>query len=81
MSKFKFDPKDSPDENIGEFFEHLKSHDNEMAEILLKNLSRIDPLPDAPAQRTAARKNFNNQVIIVLRQLQVVKTEKSENQK
>jgi hypothetical protein len=69
MSKFTFDPNDSPDENISKFFEHLKTHDTEMADILLKNLSKIHPVPDA-AQRTATRKNFNNHVLAGLQALQ-----------
>jgi hypothetical protein len=72
MSKFKFDSNDSPDENITKFFEHLKTHDAEMADILLKNLPKIHPVPDA-AQRTSARKNFSNHVLAGLQALQASK--------
>ena len=54
MNAFKFDPADAPDQNVEKFVDHLKKHDPEMANILLKNLSHINPLPDG-AQRTAAR--------------------------
>jgi hypothetical protein len=72
MSKFKFDPANSPDQNVQRFFDHLKTHDPEMAEILLKNLSHINPLPDG-AQRTAARKTFSKHVLTALQKLQAMK--------
>jgi hypothetical protein len=72
MSTFKFDTNDSSDENIAKFFEHLKVHDAEMADILLKNLSKIHPVPEA-SQRTTARKNFSNHVLAGLQALQANK--------
>jgi hypothetical protein len=72
MSKFKFDPNNSPDENIANFFVHLKAHDAEMTDILLKNLSKIHPVPDA-SERTAARKLFSNHVTAGLLALQSTK--------
>jgi hypothetical protein len=72
MNKFKFDPADTPDQNIDRFINHLKTYDQEMAEILLKNLPQLNPLPEAPAQRTVARKSFSRQVLVGLQQLRAV---------
>jgi len=76
MSKFKFDPSDSPDQNIEKFFDHLKTHDPEMAGILLKNLSRINRVPDV-SQRTAARKSFSKHVLAGLQELHATNEEKT----
>jgi hypothetical protein len=59
MDSFKFDINVTVGENIELFFMLMKLVDEEMADLLIRNIEKMTPLPEQPRQRTAARVAFN----------------------
>jgi hypothetical protein len=66
MDDFNFDPNLPPDENIKIFFEHLKTLDNKMAQILENKVKKLIPLPDSGTRRSSIRQSVNSEILQLL---------------
>lgn len=63
MDAFKFDINMTVTENIELFFMLMNLVDEEMADLLKRNIDMMTLLPDQPRQRTTARVAFNKAVM------------------
>lgn len=59
---FNFDPTLSAEDNIRAFLAHMKTKDQEMADILESNLSDLTPFPEEQQPRSQVRTEFNQKV-------------------
>jgi hypothetical protein len=65
MDDFNFDTNLPPDENIKIFFEHLKTLDNKMSQILENKIKKLIPLPDSGI-RNSIRQSVNSEILKLL---------------
>jgi len=65
MNDFNFDPNLPPDENIKIYFEHLRTRDNNMTQILENKIKKLIPLPDSGI-RNSVRKSVNSEILKLL---------------
>jgi hypothetical protein len=60
MPSFTFDEARTPQENIQLFYEHIRSVDAELANILQTGIGEILPLPEAGPDRNPRRSRANS---------------------
>jgi hypothetical protein len=63
MPDFSFELGKSPDENINEFFKHLKDEDHDFASILEEHLGNLVYKLNDDRLKQQARKDYNNIII------------------
>jgi hypothetical protein len=63
MDEFKFNINMTVEENVESFFTLIKLVDEEMANLLMRNINKMTPLTDQARQRTTARIAFNKAIM------------------
>jgi hypothetical protein len=62
MCEFHFDEGLSPEENIEQFFEHLRSVDPDLTSLLEAHIDLMLPLPGDRQSRSTSRTAFNRAI-------------------
>ena len=62
MTQFSFSDTQSPDENIRDFFQHIRQLDPDLAPILENCVVNLLPFPQPGPARNAARQRTNSQI-------------------